>query len=115
MSVEFHHMNVRACPVCGCQTVVCENIEVSQCGSRTEVRTHTNGMHWEYRKFLCGFAVTWRPNYRAHEIDSACPATPGIAELRAEFKSLTEAEAQLRYKHNQLRGEEAKLLASIKL
>ena len=121
MSVQFKHMKVSACPTCGCEVVVREEIEISQRygpnsnKGKPYIREHTNGQRWEIRTFLCGFSTTWVPNYSRAEASTACPQTPGLAAIRKAQTELHAKEQELHDKQKLLRLEEASILSDIKL
>lgn len=75
------------CPICGCQTVVSESVEVDN--ERRKIREHCNGGHWEHRTFACGYHVYYCPNYGYEEVIGKCKFDPdemARAEKRKAFK-----------------------------
>lgn len=102
MSILFHHLKVSACPTCGCNTVVKEELEVSSYQRPPQIREHCCGQRWESRTFLCGCCVGWSPNFNRPEVLAPCPSLPGLAALEAEQEALRRAEAKLRDKQSAL-------------
>lgn len=72
----LRHITTTACPCCGSTDVVSEEMEHNEI--RGEVRVHCNGERWETRKFVCGHAVSWVPNFSREEVRSACHTSPEI-------------------------------------
>lgn len=63
--MEFQNLKQMECPVCGCNIIASESLEIDSLG---KIREHTNGERWEKRQFACGQIVTHVPNYRSMEL-----------------------------------------------
>jgi len=51
------------CPVCGCDIIVEEKVEIDNYSKKIEYREHTSGGRWEYRLFGCGQRLEYCPNF----------------------------------------------------
>lgn len=85
--VTLDFITTTACPVCGCQVVVSESVEVERFGDRT-IRRHCNGGKWEYREFACGCRVHYCPNFMKEEIVQKCAFDPDEAALKEKQNTL---------------------------
>ena len=61
--MELKFLTGDACPVCGDATVVSEWVATETLRNESRVLRHVNGGMWEYRKFACGQALEYIPNY----------------------------------------------------
>lgn len=80
MNLEFVKTN--SCPVCGCDIVTEETIELSR--DRKSIRRHTNGGAWEQRTFACGCRISYCPNFRKEEIKGKCVNDPKYIEMMSK-------------------------------
>lgn len=72
------------CPICGTNAVIEENVEVDRYGSNPKVREHCNGGKWEKRKFICGQALEYIPNFSRTEASDryVCQNDPAIIDKK---------------------------------
>lgn len=70
MNLKF--IKTEKCPVCGCDMVVRESVRSDEYG----VLKHTNGGEWETRKFLCGYGISFCPNFNKETEDTKCKYDP---------------------------------------
>lgn len=88
------HIKTTKCPVCSCQDIINEDIEVTN----NEIRYHVNGERWETRKFSCGFSIKYIPNFSQERILSFCYQSnenKKIIELREQLNELQEQEREI--------------------
>jgi len=96
--MKFKHLKTSSCPMCKCDTVIKEELDVFPSYSESEdrrVNTHCNGERWENREFLCGLIVGYVPNFRRDKIKRDCQrtqkaknATKKKTKLRAQIAKL---------------------------
>lgn len=60
--MQLNFLKGDACPVCGDTTVVAEWLDTDSV-FRSRVMQHSNSGRWEHRKFACGQALEYIPNY----------------------------------------------------
>lgn len=85
--VNLKFIKTNKCPVCGCDTVISESIEATSYGvNKPEIRCHTNGGTWEYRQFLCGYSISYVPNFQKEINHKRCFNDPEI-ELEQNQKN----------------------------
>lgn len=58
------NVNTIKCPICGCNEIVNESVKVVNYTGKSSVWEHCNGGRQETRKFLCGYQVTYQPNFK---------------------------------------------------
>jgi hypothetical protein len=79
-------IQTKICPKCNCAMAVEERVDLD--GLR--IRQHSNGGHWEYRTWACGYAVRFVPNFDREEVNGTCTEDPKYKERekkRAKAKS----------------------------
>lgn len=76
MNLSF--IKSKQCPVCGCDVIVGENVELEHRLGR--VREHANGGRWEHREFACGCRISYIPNFSKEEVSRECSHDPEIIE-----------------------------------
>jgi hypothetical protein len=80
--VNLRFIKTTTCPICGCSQVASESIDVSSYADDPKYNTHCNGENWEHRKFVCGYAISYVPNFRAEEKTNDCKYNPTEAEKK---------------------------------
>lgn len=90
--MNLKSLKTNCCPVCGESTVINESVEVSKWSNR-EVRQHCNGTRWEKRTFLCGYTITYCPNFNRDVPDdyTRCSNDQSIKERNTKRKIAHEA------------------------
>ena len=83
--MEFKHLKISECPVCGCTTVIKE----SRNTFHDKVMVHCNGEQWESRTFLCGMEAKWIPNFSCTEFEE-CGQDPKVKKREKKRKKLIE-------------------------
>jgi hypothetical protein len=68
--VDIDFIKTTHCPICGCQTVISESVEIEN--GTHKARVHTNGGKWEYRTFACGYGVHYCPNFSKEQVVHKC-------------------------------------------
>jgi len=68
--MKLKSLKEEKCPICGCNTIVQESVDMDTIFDRNKIRTHANGGRWEHRKFACGLRLSYIPNFGKSEIDS---------------------------------------------
>ena len=68
------------CPVCGSDVVTKEEIEVvtNQRTGERRIRTTADGGQWEYKVFLCGYAMEYNPIYQKVRKTGECQTDPRV-------------------------------------
>jgi len=84
--VNISFIKTTSCPICGCQTIVSESVEVDSL--RKEVRQHCNGGRWEHRTFACGYHVHYCPNFSHEEVIGKCKFDPDEIARAEKRKAL---------------------------
>lgn len=92
--VNIQFIKTTQCPVCGCDTVVGEAVEVDRLGANRKIRRHCNGTTWETREFACGYSTACIPNFDCEEERGKC----GLGLEEAKRKA-AEAEAKVKILH----------------
>ncbi|MBQ2886473.1 MAG: hypothetical protein IJE43_22365 [Alphaproteobacteria bacterium] len=85
--MKLIYIKKKKCPICGCGEIVSEGIETE----RNQIKIHTNGERWEYRRFLCGRGVVYDPKISMEYEKGQCNNDPKyIAMLKLETKERQE-------------------------
>jgi|GEM_PF-2280805 len=66
--MELRHIKETSCPICGCNIIENERVELDKFSDKLKVRLHCNGQQWEHRTFACGQRLSWIPNFNDVEI-----------------------------------------------
>ena len=74
------HITIKQCPICGCSTIIKEEIMADS----GKIRTHCNGERWETRTFLCNYAIEWIPNYSDECVKNLCDNDPKTIAIKQE-------------------------------
>lgn len=85
--MNLKNLKTTCCPICGESTVINEGLEISK-WNKSEIRQHTNGTRWEKRTFLCGYTITYCPNFSRDEPAdyTRCSNDPSIKERNTKRK-----------------------------
>ena len=66
--MELRYIKTKQCPDCGCTDIVAEELDTLY----HQISEHSCGQRWETRRFACGYAVKYTPNFHAEEQESEC-------------------------------------------
>lgn len=84
--VNIKSIKTKRCPICGCEYVVKEELEVNEFKSVPNV--HTNGHQFEQRYFACGYGVEFSPNFLKEKVIHTCRNDRSIDEENSRKKEL---------------------------
>lgn len=91
----FKYIKNQVCPFCRAPAVS-DSVTV---GYKGQINVHCNGQTWETRKFGCGYAEQWSPNFERIEVEGQCTQTMRYNQEMADKQSLVEEIKHLVKKH----------------
>lgn len=81
--MRFEHIKDESCPLCA-SAAVSDSVD----NHDGIIMRHVNGGTWETRRFACGYAQQYVPNFEKVVIHGICTKTAAYAKDRAEKKDL---------------------------
>lgn len=82
--MKLEHIKEENCPICGCQIIINEEVELDRISDKLKIRRHCNGQQWEHRTFACGQRISWIPNFSNSELSQTytCKRNPEYIEKK---------------------------------